>query len=249
MTRRNGIVAIAFGVWFLIWVAVFTWFGVLAAQYRERLRVYAADFGVELTKGQDVLAQHIAAHDTDASAAVLKQMAATVSQKTDHAPQLPTVLGVHMGLAAERNRRAEIQSATKTYAVTLTEMADCLAYQQTLAHRLQVLSLKDAGDYRQIVDLANTWREHANQLQAEKKPQKFAAITAALAQKMFTAEAHIRAMADLHKQNDTAGFSTKRDQLAAIIASFSEQGDQVATVLIALDAQAAADFTKLDRSL
>jgi len=249
ITSKNKPVLIALGVWFALAAALFAWFGVQNHQFTSQLQQSKNNIKSIIDAAP---AKVKAAHDTgdvNTVATVLSELSATVSQDVKSLPAAPSVAGLYVGADAERSKRQQLQITAQAYATDLAQLADYITYQSSLARQLQGLSLKDANGYDQTIELADAWREVVQKVQKEPKPASVKDVIATLLQKMRTAEATIREMAEFYKKSDSEGFAAKQTALAASIAEFKVIGVQISTVAVQLDAKLTASATKLGQNL
>lgn len=233
--RRNKQVLLALGVWFGFAIAVFTWSGVQNIHYRAQYSVYETEVKTLVDTIPARIVATSANDDARAVAAVLSEIAATTSQKIAQAPNLPTVLGLHLGLTAETKRHSSVTEAGNAAAASLKNAADFILFQHNIARAMQELSLKDVSGYDQTVALANAWKEAADTVQHAEKSPRTAEISAMLSQKMLVVESRIRELADLYKQNDSAGFAAKQNELAGIINEFKPLSESFAEIASSLE--------------
>ena len=247
--NNNKWVLIALGIWFALAIGIFAWFGVQNNQFTSKLQQSKSGLNTAILAAPAKLQAAKATGDAAAMAAVLRELSATVLQNVQSSPQPPSAFGVYIGADAERRNSKQLKTASETYAASLAEVADFIAYQDAIARELQGLGLKDAGGYDQTIALADAWRESAQKIQNEQKPARMSNVIATLVQKMTAAETIIREMAELYKKADSTGFTAKQAQLAAIITEFKVLGEQINAVGSQLDAELASSHKNLRENL
>lgn len=247
--NKNKRRIIALGILFVLATIVFTWFSVQNKDFATKLQESTKQMRTAIAATPAKVKAAKDAGDTTAVSTVLKELSATMSQKSKSLPVAPNLIGIHIGADAERSKRQQLQITADAYATDLAALADFIDYQSSLARELQGLSLKDAAGYDQTIELANAWRETIQKVQTQTKPAQLTEVTATLLQKMEIAETTIREMAELYKKTDTDGFKTKKSQLAATISEFKVLGEQIGTIAAQLDAQVAASGAKLRQNL
>jgi len=245
-TRR---VLVALAIWLGVAALLFTWAALQNAGYRAQYSAFRSDIKKALDAAPAQVKQAKDVGDSAAVGAVLSNLSTTLSQKSDSAPALPNIAGLRIGIDAEARRQTTIVSELKNTSQSLKQAAEYIDFQGKIARSLQALSLKDAGNYDQIIALANAWKEAANTLQHVSKPVQLAEVSATLLQKMIVAESRIRELAELHKQNDTAGFTAKQKELAAIIDEIKPLGTKIAEISASIDSQLQRSIRALRQNL
>ena len=247
--NRNKIVLISLGVMYMLAIAVFAWFGVQNIQYRTRFAKYRQDVSVAVAAAPEVFKQFKEAPDVTAHAAALESLSATISQKIKEAPPVPNLAGLSLGTDGERAKLSRIQFAADAFTVKLKEEAAFVAYQSQVAHNLQTLSLKNAGNHDQIVALAAEWQRSIEFVKQSVTPVKLSEFSATLMQKMASIQAVVLQLAELYKADDEAGFIAKQKELTAAVAGLKPLGEQITAASSALDAELAKAFATLRQNL
>lgn len=245
-TRR---VLVALMIWLGVAALLFTWATFQNASYRGQYNAFKSDINKALDAAPAQVKQAKDTSDSAAVSAVLSNLSTTLSQKSDSAPAVPNMAGLRIGIDAEARRQTAIVAELKNTSQTLKQAADYIDFQSKIARSLQALSLKDAGNYDQIIALANAWKEAANTLQHASKPGQLTEVSATLLQKMVVAESRIRELAELHRQNDMAGFSAKQKELATIIEEIKPLGTKIAEISASIDSQLQYSIRALRQNL
>jgi hypothetical protein len=247
--QRNRNILIALGVWLGLAIAFFAWFAVQNAGYRTQYATFVSSVRATVDAAPQQMKQAGETGDVAATVTALQSFSATLSQKISEAPHTPSVFGLRVGADAEANKQSGIVVAAKNASDTLKEAAEFIEYQSKLARSLQVLGLKDAGDYAHIIALADTWKMSIDDLQHATKPTVLTEVTATLLQKMIVVESRIRELAELYKQADASGFTAKQKELTSIIEEIKPLGMQVADISAAIDAKLQYSLADLRQKL
>jgi hypothetical protein len=245
-TRR---VLIGIGIWLSLALIFFVWAGLQNASYRGQHNAFISGMKQALDAAPAQLKQAKDAGDTAGVVIALSNLSTLLTQKIDNAPVIPSVLGLRVGVDAESRTQDAVVAAAKDAARSLRQSADFIDFQSKLARSLQALSLKDVGNHDQIIALADAWKEAANSLQHTPKPSQLTDVSATLLQKMVVAESRIRELATLHKQGDSAGFTTKQRELAVIIDEIKPLGVQILAISATLDSDLQRSLAALRQNL
>ena len=247
--KRNRNVLLALAVWFGLAAIMFAVAGVQVAGYRGAFGAYQQDMRGEVTRIPGLVKERLDASDITATAAALREAAAALVQKTGAAPSPPNIMGLHIGGDTERRKQKSIARDAQVYAAALKDAADCMEYQHKIAHSLQSLSLKDASNYNQIIDLADAWKNATEIVHNSAKPDALKEVTATLLQKMSLVENNVRELAELYKKADADAFKAKQLELSVLMEDFKPIGDQFAVKAGEFDAALARAAASLNQNL
>lgn len=248
-SNRNKIIFITLGVMYALAITVFAWFGVQNIEYRTQFAKYSQELGVVVGAAPEVFKQFKEAPDVTTHTAALKSLAATVSQKVEEAPSAPSFWGFGLGTDSERAKMSRIRAAAHAFTTKLKEEATFVTYQSQIAHNLQALSLKNAGNHAQIVALAAEWQRSIEYIEQFPTPVKLKEFSATLVQKMASIQVVVAQLAELYKANDEAGFIAKQKELASAVADLKPLAEQITAASKALDAELAEAFAILRQNL
>ncbi len=246
-SKRNVIVLSLLGALFASATIIFVWFSVQNTAFTKQFTAYRDDVRKVLTEAKTTFKTLKDTNDVSGRQKALVALAASLRAKK--APQPPAILGVSLGADNIRAQSARLGVATKSYADDLDKTTAYVDYQQQVVVKLQLLSLKSAANYDQLVALAEAWQQTTTSISAIAPPAELKEVAATLVQKASAMQPIIVSLADLYKKNDEAGFIAKQAELTAAAAAFKPIGEQLAGIAAGIDATAATNLANIYKNL